>query len=419
MYNYTGLAPAAAMRRRLVILQMLTLAASWAPSRLLPSTRVTAGLPHHMCASIAQPVTARPVSFATTSVSIQGQSVPVAIWCPTSLLPESWRRTSTDAYEYKIDVGRIATKLEVDWLSWLPSRRVKLARAGASACNPPSDDERLGDGLIFAHGFLGSPFDMAHACEALACDGFIVVAPECPESLSASYESREGLNREAIVRATQQAVDATVAQQGDGAPRRWGIFGHSAGSATAILHPGEFALGRVCVATAIGRVLQSSTSDPLFLVASEGDGCNEKMAEQGVSSPRAALTLARVSKSPPFTAFESANDAYARPPSPNGQPPPRRGVLLFQKGRDALLPNHMSFLWRDTNEALFELLAPLLPLARGLGLFLLDFDTERDARLAVPTAAQLVPAMRRFYGTWRAAGQEKGSGNRPSRSDAE
>ena len=68
-----------------------------------------------------------------------------------------------------------------------------------------------------------------------------------------------------------------------------------------------------------------------------------------------------------------------------------------------MLPNHISFLWRGTNEALFELLAPLLPLARALNLFLLDFDAEKEAKLAEPTAAQIVPAMRRFFGGWRAS----------------
>lgn len=344
---------------------------------------------------------AQPVSFATTSVTVQGQTVPVAVWCPQSLLPDAWQTAA--AYEYDIDIGRIASKLEVDWLSWLPARRVELDRAAV----PPDPsfeaaDLRPGsDALIFAHGFLGSPFDMAHACEALASDGFLVAAPECPESLSASYEARDGLTREAIVAATQRAVDECMVTAGsDGAPRQWGIFGHSAGSATAILQPGPFALGRACIATSLGRCLESATPDPLFVVASEGDGCNEKMRERGATSPSQALRLARVNRSPPFTEFEGARGAYAQA---RAGPPPRRGVLLFRRGRDAPLPNHISFLWSGTNEALFELLAPLLPLARALNLFVLDFDAEKEARLAEPTAAELVPAVRRFFGGWRAA----------------
>ena len=43
-----------------------------------------------------------------------------------------------------------------------------------------------GDAILFAHGFLGSVYDFAHAAEALASDGFTVVAPELPESLCAS-----------------------------------------------------------------------------------------------------------------------------------------------------------------------------------------------------------------------------------------
>ena len=352
---------------------------------------------------------ARTASFAVTDVLVRGQSVPVALWYPYAPLPETWRRR--DAYEYDIDVGRIALKLEVEWLSWLPARHISLPRVEVQS-RPPAPPASGAEALIFAHGFLGSQFDMAHACEALAADGFIVAAPELPESLSASYDAR-GITRADIVTATQRAIDAGLASASSpsqttagAAPshrchspsHRWGIFGHSAGSATAILQPGEFALGRACLATAIGRCLETRTPDPLFVVASEGDSCHIRMQQKGVTLPRTAITLARVSGSPRFTAFEGAADAYA-----SGGLIPRRGVLVFERGRDSLLPNHISFLWQGTNEAMFELLTPLLPLARALDLFLLDFDTEMEARLAGPTAAQLVPALRRFFGAWREA----------------
>ena len=112
--------------------------------------------------------------------------------------------------------------------------------------------------------------------------------------------------------------------------------------------------------------------------------------------------MAKVNRAPAFTSFDTSDDAYAEP---GRAPPPRRGVLLFREG-DALLPNHLSFLWSGTNEAMFELLGVLLPLARALDLFLLDFDAEMDARLAEPTAGKLVPALRRFFDSFSRDGGE-------------
>ena len=126
-------------------------------------------------------------------------------------------------------------------------------------------------------------------------------------------------------------------------------------------------------------------------------GCNQKMREKGVPLPGDALTLASVNRARAFTTFRSAEEAYISRAPPARLP--RRGVMLFRLG-DSPLPNHISFLWSKTNGAMFELLAVLLPLARGLDLFLLDFDKEMEAKLAEPTAAKLVPALRRFFGGW-------------------
>ena len=63
-------------------------------------------------------------------------------------------------------------------------------------------------------------------CEALAARGFTVVAPEFPESLSASYANPVGIGRDEIVAATREYVDA-------GRGVRWGISLVSNG-----LHPG-------------------------------------------------------------------------------------------------------------------------------------------------------------------------------------
>lgn len=47
--------------------------------------------------------------------------------------------------------------------------------------------------IIVTHGFLGSRYDLAHVCERLAADGFVVIAPEFPESISGHYAKPSAL----------------------------------------------------------------------------------------------------------------------------------------------------------------------------------------------------------------------------------
>ena len=82
--------------------------------------------------------------------------------------------------------------------------------------------------------------------------------------------------------------------------------------------------------------------------------------------------------------------------------PPRRGALIYtaegELPRGATqLPNHLSFLWSGVDESMVDLLAPLLPVAKALRLFVLDFDTYLDARDADTTAADVAPAVLRFF----------------------
>ena len=94
------------------------------------------------------------------------------------------------------------------------------------------------------------------------------------------------------------------------------------------------------------------------------------------------------------TLFASLADAYA---APERRPPPRAAFVFASDNSPAPLPNHISFLWSEVDDAMVSLLSPLLPLAKALGLFLLDFDVYRENRDAERTAAALVPALRRFF----------------------
>ena len=165
-------------------------------------------------------------NHAVAEAVVDGIRVPVALWYPPGAsLPPGAR--SSSSYTYVIDIGGIARGFKLGWLGWLPRRENKLP-APAAVDEPPvqSSTARQGDAVMFTHGFLGSPLDMAHVCEALAARGFTVVAPEFPESLSASYANPVGIGRDEIVAATREYVDA-------GRGVRWGIS-----LVSNALHPG-------------------------------------------------------------------------------------------------------------------------------------------------------------------------------------
>ena len=360
------------------------------------------------------------VRFSLRSLNISGASVPVACWTPAALAGAD--ASSATEYPYAVDIGRIAARLRVGWLSWLPRVNLPLPCGTAPLDGLPtsySGGARQGDAIIFAHGFLGSAYDCAHICEALASDGFLVCAPEMPESLAASYKPPEsGITREEIIAASRELFGSQA--------RRWGIFGHSAGAGSALYQRGSFPLGRLGLCGYRGGV---ETSDPVFLIASDGDGCNRF---QQFSLRQILAAEARAGAK--TTLFRSLDDAYA---TPRANANPRRGAFIFsapeaserselERARDDLraqrlltrgargavavaseeplaapssppLPCHISFLWSASNNALVSLLAPLLPLAQALGLFVLDFDVFLRNRDSEATAARTAPAVRRFF----------------------
>mmetsp|Transcript_32507 Transcript_32507/g.107146 ORF Transcript_32507/g.107146 Transcript_32507/m.107146 type:complete len:262 (-) Transcript_32507:663-1448(-) len=56
-------------------------------------------------------------------------------------------------------------------------------RLGPAVALPSSAEPRCRRGVVLAHGLLCSRFDLAHIAEALARRGFLVVAPEMPDSI--------------------------------------------------------------------------------------------------------------------------------------------------------------------------------------------------------------------------------------------
>ena len=109
------------------------------------------------------------VSLSSTQVLVNGLTIPVAIWAPASSTPIGQR---TETYAYTISIGRIAARLGVNWLTWLPAKQFSLAPAGTdggvSSAGPgagggeSSVQAGSGDALIFAHGFLGNTYTYIH-----------------------------------------------------------------------------------------------------------------------------------------------------------------------------------------------------------------------------------------------------------------
>lgn len=317
-----------------------------------------------------------PFEHLTLTLPIDDLNVPVAIWRPAAA-----SAPPPEAYLYRIDIGKIAEKLRVSWLSWLPRFDYQLP-CGIVETKPNLPPARESDCIMFAHGFLGSVYDFAHAAEALAADGFTVVAPELPESLCASYVPTPTLSRERIIAATRELV---------GPSRRWGIFGHSAGASSALNQPGSYELGRAAFAGGARGAGGEANEDPVFICASNGDGCI-RFFGAGVTDLRPLLESA-VPEGKTSVLFTNLNDAYA-----SLDLPAEYGVFVFADDNSRLpLPCHISFLWNEVNDAMASLLSPLLPLAKALGLFVLDFDVYLQNRDSKQIAEQTVPALRRFF----------------------
>ena len=329
-------------------------------------------------------------------------------------------------YEYAIDAKRVASNLRslARWVGWAGKRTFQLPR-GRSVVR--EINERRNEALIFTHGTLGSRFDMAHLCERLAADGFVVFAPELPESLAASYtlppqgsfsgggkgggdvDARPDpdlpevlLIREAILRATRSLLPQRV---------EWGVFGHSAGGihaqAASKAEPGAFALGRVSISPSFGPGNEEYYyfgQDPLLVVASEGDGCYQRM----VRDERQPLRLAGMIDTllDPIETFMRPEKAYQRElVGPEGElVGPKRAAFVFERSggpAPAPLPSHVSYLWEPVLESLLSFAGPLIPLGKLLRLYMYDLEIYKKKRDADATARVLLPLIRRFFVAWK------------------
>lgn len=323
------------------------------------------------------------VCYTSIDVPLEGYGIdiPVAIWSPISK-EEVSRVTAysmNTKYDHQISVSRIG-ELLAGWK--LPSFLKRSYELDPYLSKNVVDGNTV-DGftsapnnfplVMFAHGYLGSRFDMSHIAETLAQDGFICVSPEYPESLAASYERIDGIDRSMI---TSSVLDSVVNKMNIQNKKR-GIIGHSLGCGTA-LSTGDSSWARICIAGFAPTILEGAT----LCITSVNDG---------------AVPWARIKDRIPGNFNQISEETSLIRPNEYEQHDmdefPKQSIVILQRP-DA--PNHISFLCDGVNNAMIDLLSPLLPVAQALKIPVLDFDKYKISQDSEPTAQLVIPMVRKF-----------------------
>lgn len=324
--------------------------------------------------SIAQNPSAS-VAYKSLQVPIDefGVNVPIACWFPSNeddpkanVPPTNY---DTVSYEHRISVRRIG-QLLAGWnfIPDLVSRKFSLRPSSPTVTNGDSLSLPVSSPVVLlAHGYLGSRFDMSHLAEKLASEGFVCMAAEYPESLAASFDRVEGLTRQTI---NHKLLDM---MQNDWKlkPPSFGIVGHSLGCGTAI-ETGDESWARVCIAGFPRRRDGSSIEGDMLFLTSMNDG---------------AVSLSRLGgKGAIPSDFVVLEESSLQSVIQNGLP--KRAALVYDRP-DA--PNHISFLSEGVNDAMIDLLSPLLPVAQSFKIPVLDFDRYQISRDSIATARAYHP----------------------------
>jgi hypothetical protein len=154
----------------------------------------------------------------------------------------------------------------------------------------------------------------------------------------------------------------------------FGIVGHSAGCGTAVT-TGDDSWTRVCIAGNPRRRDGSTIPGSVLFLSSMNDGAGSLARFEGRDAIPFEYTqlqessLSQLSKIPP------------------------KSFLLFDR-LDA--PNHISFLADGTNDAMIDMLSPLLPVAQAMNIPVLDFDKYRRSRDSKQTAQVVIPLVTNY-----------------------
>ena len=181
------------------------------------------------------------------------------------------------------------------------------------------------------------------------------------------------------------------------------LVGQSAGASTATGAPGSFA-ARVAIAgfrpppSEEREKVLTLLGDPLLVVASAGDGVISLYpTDGGVFGPYRGIEAEVASLPAEFARF----DAGGLLDSVRSGDARRTAFVTYETGGGGTpgstpgqqLPCHISFLSSRTNDAMVDVLGPLLPVARLLGVPVLDFDRYEVTRDSDEVNETLVPAV--------------------------
>ena len=306
-----------------------------------------------------QSTNTKTVIYQPLSIDVGEVRVPVAAWYLSNDHDDVTTITIVDTfYEHRISISKIG-KFLAGWN--LPSffdRNFSLKPTLVDV-RTLSSDERRGlpkscPVVLLAHGFLGSRFDLSHLGEALASDGFLVLSPEYPESLAASYVVTQSMTAGLPIdrRTITDTLLKSLTMEWGVLPEAYGIVGHSLGCGT-VDGTGDETWTRVCLA---GGYPSLRGSNCLF-VGSINDG---------------AVPLIRAVGALRENNFEFLDEEAVR--SRLWEILPSRASLIFRNQSNA--PNHISFLAEGPNDAMVEFLSPLLPVASALGIPLRQYQID-------------------------------------------
>ena len=390
------------------------------------------------------------VVFEDARVAIpgSGQSVPVATWfpdasgagaaAPSAISDRREPASSPLYYPHAISIAKIARVLlntPESTPRWLDRQTPLLAAPGVrfAARGETSSAVAAAPGkvAVLCHGYLGSRFDLVDLAEALAREGFLVLAPEFAESLAspettpayarpgAPPPANPAATRDEVVDAALRAFapgffEAPASGSDEHRPPRVVIAGQSAGASTATSARGPFA-ARVAIAgfrpppPESLEAREALLRDPLLVVASAGDGVISLYPREsgafGAYEGIAASVESMPARVPKYDvgAFAARvremgtlNDADARRRAKETSGNALNAFLTYEPpggdgGAMDGLPCHISFLSSRTNDAMVEVLSPLLPVARAIGVPVLDFDKYQTTRDSDAVNAELVP----------------------------
>lgn len=330
------------------------------------------------------------VAYKPLSVSLPefGVNVPVASWFPlaTNDQQEQTTEASTDSlngesspptYNHRISVRKIGQLLAKWNIPSFVARNYSLTPTGDFVAD--GTDQPLPTGaapvVLLAHGYLGSRYDLSHLAEKLAAEGFICLAAEYPESLAASYDPADGLDRSRINQALLETIESEWKIQASS----YGIVGHSLGCGTA-LQTGDDKWTRVLISGFPKQRDGTPLDKNLLLLTSTNDGL----------MTRYFATNSKEDFLPPD--FELLEESTLEAQYADKRLP-QKSILIFDRPDG---PNHISFLSESVNDAMIEFLSPLLPVARAFDIPVLDFDRYQVSRDSVVTAQVVHPIVMRY-----------------------